>query len=133
MYSGYFLKINDNLFPQNKIVASGYKATPQHRLDISSDRNAEGGLLRDVAENRPSSVSVTLNCENNREWGEISELLYGNMISENEKSMMVTFYDPERDRYLTEKMYWSDTEYVIESADENFVYYDSITIELTGY
>lgn len=133
MFSGFFLKINNIMFPQKYIVASGYKATPHHRLDLSSDRDAEGGLIREVASNRPSSLSVQLCCDDNIEWMEVSNLLYDNMISEDEKSLLVTFYNPERDNYITEKMYWSDTDYQIDSVSGDRVQYGTITLEFTGY
>lgn len=135
MYNGFLIKIGEYVFPMKHIAEQTYRVKPHQRQDLSSERNANGRLLREVVNNRPSVIEfATVAGLTNTEVREIFRQIHDNYTNEAERMVLVTFYDPEMDEYAeVEEMYLPNPEFPIDYVEGTTVVYNSISFEFIGY
>lgn len=135
MFSGYFVAVNGIKVPEKFMECGTYKATPNRRLDEDSSRNGNGVLDRNTLEHKPSTIEwQTPSYMTMSQKTELMQLLTENYVDENERSIMVTFYDDEYDTYKEELMYLDpNTSFPVYGQIGSDYYYQSIKITLTGY
>lgn len=135
MYEGYLIKIGDKKLPMDKIAARSYRAKPHQRLELDAYRDNLGELQREVARNRPTTISFNLEEGiNNAELASFMDVFISSYINEAERKVLVTYYISETDSYSDpEYMYLSDPEYPIDYIEDGVIYYDTVSLKLTGY
>lgn len=119
--------------PLKHLEVGGYKAYPNRRQDLTAERNADGELIREVASNRPSTLTVSFLPMNESDMQNILTHLSEAYINDGERKLSVTFYDTVTATYRTELMYVPDFEMTIDYIDNGQIYYDTLTLEFIGY
>ena len=137
MFEGYLIKIGEYEFPMEYLAEETYNVSPHQRQELEAERDNLGELYRVVAENRPTSVEFsTISGLTNKEVRAIFERIHYNYVTEEERKVPVTYYDPETDEYCgPEMMYIPNPKFPIDHVNikEKTVTYNSISLQLVGY
>lgn len=132
-YQGYLLKIEDKIIPHSYMRAETYKALLSTN-DLDSYRDADGELHRNALEHRVGKVEFeTPPLMDNKKMTTFLRMFQDNYLDHKEKCVNATFYVPELDSYLTQKMYVPDINFTLYFADENKVQYNQTRIALIAY
>lgn len=135
MYNKWLIKIGEYTFPMEYIEEKTYYVTPNQRQDKDPWRSEAGVLNRTVLQNTPTSITFsTIDGITNTELATIYQNISENFIDEQERKVLVTFYDPPTDSYPESVyMYLANTEYNIDYIEGETIHYKQITLEFTGY
>lgn len=132
-YQGYLLKVGSYVIPTSIMKAESYKAL-YSTLDLDSTRLANGKLNRDVLAHHVGKVEFeTLPLLDNTQMSNIMLGIRNSYIDVNEKSANVTFYVPEIDDYITQKMYVPDINFTMYLANSNKIQYEPVRLAFIGY
>lgn len=133
MFSGYLIKIGEDVFPMRYINEKTYNASVKQRLDLDSYRDANGVLHREVSAHSPTKIELTTIDLTNKTLAEIIRIFQENFINEAERKVLVTYYDVEKDGYDTGEFYISNTRYEIEEIVNGEVRYKPVRFAFTEY
>lgn len=132
-YQGYLLKVGNTKIPHSYMRAETYKALLSTN-DLDSYRDANGKLHRNALEHRVGKVEFeTPPLMDNKKMTNFLKMFQNNYIDVKEKAVNATFYVPELDDYLTQKMYVPDINFTLYFADEEKVQYNQTRIALIAY
>lgn len=132
-YQGYLIKVGNYVIPTSAMRAETYKAL-YSTLDLDSTRLADGTLNREVLDHHVGKVEFeTLPLLDNVQMTSLLSGIQSNYINANEKSANVTFYVPELDSYITQKMYVPDITFTMYYAGQDKIQYEQTRIAFIGY
>ena len=132
-YQGYLIKVGNYTIPHRYMRAETYQAL-YSTLDLDSTRLADGTLNREVLAHKVGKVEFeTVPLLSNSEMNDLLSGIRGNYTNALEKCANVTFYVPEYDTYVTQKMYVPDITFTMYLADSSKVQYEQTRIAFIGY
>lgn len=132
-YQGYLLKVGDTKIPHSYMRAETYKALLSTN-DLDSYRDLDGELHRNALEHKVGKVEFeTPPLLTDKKMTEFLNMFQENYIDPVEKNVNATFYVPELDDYITQKMYIPDLNFTIYYADDAVVKYNQLRIALIAY
>lgn len=133
-YQGYLIKVGSyEIDPAKYISAESYKAIVEVQ-DLDPERDLNGELHRNPVSHVP--IKVEFNTPAMLTNTELSALFGGiktNYINELERSANITLYVPEKDDYITQKMYLVQPEPEMYMIDGNKIYYKALRLAFVGY
>ena len=132
-FQGWLIKFGDTVLP-NKYL-TGYKDTPNQRLELAAYRDTEALLHRETSPNFKSKIVLS-----------VRELLLGEkivfkaivdsgLVLETERRVAITYWNSEEMEYKTGIFYMPDIEYEIKHVSESKfnMLYSAFQIELIEY
>lgn len=132
-FQGWLIKFGDTVLP-NKYL-TGYKDTPNQRLELAAYRDTEALLHRETSPNFKSKIVLS-----------VRELLLGEkivfkaivdsgLVLETERRVAITYWNSEEMEYKTGIFYMPDIEYEIKHVSESKLnmLYSAFQIELIEY
>ena len=132
-FQGWLIKFGDTVLP-NKYL-TGYKDTPNQRLELAAYRDTEALLHRETSPNFKSKIVLS-----------VRELLLGDkivfkaivdsgLVLETERRVAITYWNSEEMEYKTGIFYMPDIEYEIKHVSESKLnmLYSAFQIELIEY
>lgn len=134
-FNGYLLKIGEDVFPLRFVFKESYRITPNRRQDLGSNRNANGVLVRNVLEHKPTTISFQTRPMDDSMLEQMMSFIRERYVDENEKKVLLEFYCPDTNSYKTGEFYIPDMEFPIMRVDleKNKVFYNSFTLEFIEY
>lgn len=131
-YGGYLIDIGGYRF--NRVIkADSYKVV-MNSQDLDSYRDANGRLQRNALSHNPIKVEFeTRAMLTNSEFASIMSKIRGSYINSVEKALNATFYVPELDNYVTQKVYMADITPQIYGTYRGVIHYDPIRFAFIGY
>lgn len=120
-------------FPLCWVYKESYKVTPNRRQDLSSTRNADGILERNVLSHTASTIELQTPPTWEKTIAELMMFLRSHYTNEDEKKVYIKYYCPDIDGYNEGYFYVPDIEFNISRVMENHIFYKSVTIEFIEY
>lgn len=138
MFNGWLIKFGDVILPNSFILADGWEATPNQRVEIDAYRDANVMLHRETSENFKTSLALTirpLNLEEMAAFKNVIGLATLDIVNKIQRRVTVTYWNDEEMDYKTATMYMPDVTYTIHTVDEveRDIEYNGFTIELIEY
>lgn len=131
-FNGYLIKVNGTLFPAKYIASSSYKAAPNQRLDVDSERVASGVLERGVCAHMPVKIEFETLDITNDDVAVINNIL--NVDPDNlRRDVTVEYYDMETDSYKTSDCYMPNPTFLVDTYDSSNIYYSSVRYAFIEY
>lgn len=132
-YSGYLIKVGDEIVPNDLIRYKTYKVTPNQRQDLDSHVMEDGYLRRNVLVHTRTKIEFNLKRIDNTQMNEVMSLIQRNMINALERKVELTYYDPETDQYNQGTFYVPDPNYTIYSLSRDKIQYEETRIAFIEY
>lgn len=132
-FGGYLIKFNGDLFPHKYIILGTYKVTPDRMLDMDSNRNANGKLVRNVLDHTATTLEFELKPMNGDAQEEVSAFLNNHYTDKAHKKTTLEYWAPNASAYKTGEFYVPDVEYVINRIEGSQIYYASVIIKAVEY
>ena len=134
-FNGYLISVGQySIELEHFIVAQSYHVSKKV-IDLNSYRDGDGILRRNALDHIPYSISFDIKRCNNTELQKFLNMIRSNFISTKERKLMLNFYNPENDDYISQEVYMPDPDFVIEriEPENNQIYYKTIQIKFIGY
>jgi hypothetical protein len=134
-FAGYLLKVGGTTFPLTYVFKESYKINTQSRIDLDSNRNANGILMRNVLEHTVTKITMTTRPMWNTDLSAMMAILNGAFINAQERKVNAIYYNPLTDDYGSGVFYVPDIEPKMNlvDLDNNRILYNSFDIKLIEY
>lgn len=137
-FQGWLIKFGNVILPNSFLLADGWEATPNQRLELDAYRDAFAYLHRETADNFKSKMTLNI-----REMTLQERIAFDNVIGlatlpssdKKQRKVAVTYWNDETLAYCSGEFYIADTTYSIHRVDEdhNDIEYNSFSLTLTEY
>ena len=137
-FSGYLIKVggagNTYTIPLKFMRYETYQVT-YNTQDLDSYRDADGVLHRNALTHKVGKIEFNTPTISNSEMETLLSNIRAKFINAQEKRILVTFYNPDSDAYITQEMYMPDISFKIRNVDENAntLNYSETRIAFIGY
>ena len=135
-FQGWLLKFGTQEFPQEFIKKSGWKSTPNQRLENDPWSDTKGYLHRDVLpHNRTKIEFETVDDLTLDEKIRIQNVMNSAITNKAERKGKITYWNDETNTYTNAEVYIPDIDFTINEIDKKrgMIFYDSIRIALIEY
>lgn len=135
-FEGWILKLGTQVFPHEYIKRSGYKGTPNQRLENDPWSDLKGYLHRDVLPHYRTKIEFeTVDDLELAEKIEIQNIINSAMINKTERKCNITYWNDETNTYVQANVYIPDIEFTVNEIDKRrkLMFYSSIRIALIEY
>lgn len=131
-YNGYLIKVGDYKIPHKYIKAKSYSAYVNMQ-DVDPWTDADGFVHRTAVELKALKVEFdTVPMLTNTTFEELMSNIRANYLSEKERTLNVTAYIPETNKYVTQKAYLADFTPTIYGTYDGEIKYESIRLAFIG-
>lgn len=132
MYSGFLLKIGNEIFNMKYIKEKTYKGYVSVQ-DLDSYRDANGLLHREALSHVPIKCEFETIPLNNEQYEQIMDMIRRNYINELERKVTITAFILEYNGYVTQDAYMAEPQPQIQTIKDNKIQYASLRIAFIGY
>lgn len=132
MYSGFLLKIGNEIFNMKYIKEKTYKGYASVQ-DLDSYRDANGLLHREALSHVPIKCEFETIPLDNDQYGQIMDMIRRNYINELERKVSITAFILEYNGYVTQDAYMAEPQPQIQTIQGNKIQYASLRIAFIGY
>lgn len=132
MYSGFLLKIGNEIFNMKYIKEKTYKGYVSVQ-DLDSYRDANGLLHRETLSHVPIKCEFETIPLNNEQYEQIMDMIRRNYINELEKKVTITAFILEYNGYVTQDAYMAEPQPQIQTIKDNKIQYAPLRITFIGY
>ena len=131
-YNGYLIKVGDYKIPHKYIKAESYSAYVNMQ-DVDPWTDADGFVHRTAVELKALKVEFdTVPMLTDTTFEELMSNIRANYLSEKERTLNVTAYIPETNKYVTQKAYLADFTPTIYGTYDWEIKYESIHLAFIG-
>ena len=130
-FEGYLIKVGEFIIPNNLLQEKSYSAKV-NTIDEDSYNDNFGILHRNVIQKIP--IVKVNTCEMTQ--AELEVLMSGidaNLSNSDEQKASVSVWVPRWRRYVTQDMYLSDIDFVIDTIKDGIPQYASFELRFNGY
>jgi len=137
-FAGYLIKFGSVQLPNSYLLADGWEATPNQRMEIDAYRDAKMLLHRETSSNFKTKIKLNI-----RELTLTERIALNNVIGlatlpsadKTQRRVSVTYWNDETLAYSTGTFYMPDITYVAHTVDEenNEIEYNPFSITLVEY
>nr|DAL63171.1 MAG TPA_asm: hypothetical protein [Caudoviricetes sp.] len=132
MYSGFLLKIGNEIFNMKYIKEKTYKGYASVQ-DLDSYRDANGVLHREALSHVPIKCEFETIPLDNEQYGQIMDMIRRNYINELERKVSITAFILEYNGYVTQDAYMAEPQPQIQTIKDNNIQYAPLRIAFIGY
>nr|DAL89007.1 MAG TPA: hypothetical protein [Caudoviricetes sp.]DAN32376.1 MAG TPA: hypothetical protein [Caudoviricetes sp.]DAZ08195.1 MAG TPA: hypothetical protein [Caudoviricetes sp.] len=132
MYSGFLLKIGNEIFNMKYIKEKTYKGYVSVQ-DLDSYRDANGLLHREALSHVPIKCEFETIPLNNEQYEQIMDMIRRNYINELERKVTITAFILEYNGYVTQDAYMAEPQPQIQTIKDNKIQYAPLRIAFIGY
>lgn len=132
MYSGFLLKIGNEIFNMKYIKEKTYKGYVSVQ-DLDSYRDANGLLHREALSHVPIKCEFETIPLNNEQYEQIMDMIRRNYINELERKVTITAFILEYNGYVTQDAYMAEPQPQIQTIKDNIIQYAPLRIAFIGY
>ncbi len=132
MYSGFLLKIGNEIFNMKYIKEKTYKGYASVQ-DLDSYRDANGVLHREALSHVPIKCEFETIPLDNEQYGQIMDMIRRNYINELERKVSITAFILEYNGYVTQDAYMAEPQPKIQTIKDNNIQYAPLRIAFIGY
>ena len=132
MYSGFLLKIGNEIFNMKYIKEKTYKGYASVQ-DLDSYRDANGVLHREALSHVPIKCEFETIPLDNEQYGQIMDMIRRNYINELERKVSITAFILEYNGYVTQDAYMAEPQPHIQTIKDNNIQYAPLRIAFIGY
>ena len=132
MYSGFLLKIGNEIFDMKYIKEKTYKGYVSVQ-DLDSYRDANGLLHREALSHVPIKSEFETIPLNNEQYEQIMDMIRRNYINELERKVTITAFILEYNGYVTQDAYMAEPQPQIQTIKDNKIQYAPLRIAFIGY
>lgn len=132
MYSGFLLKIGNEIFNMKYIKEKTYKGYVSVQ-DLDSYRDANGLLHREALSHVPIKCEFETIPLNNEQYEKIMDMIRRNYINELERKVTITAFILEYNGYVTQDAYMAEPQPQIQTIKDNKIQYAPLRIAFIGY
>lgn len=132
MYSGFLLKIGNEIFDMKYIKEKTYKGYVSVQ-DLDSYRDANGLLHREALSHVPIKCEFETIPLNNEQYEQIMDMIRRNYINELERKVTITAFILEYNGYVTQDAYMAEPQPQIQTIKDNKIQYAPLRIAFIGY
>lgn len=132
MYSGFLLKIGNEIFNMKYIKEKTYKGYVSVQ-DLDSYRDANGLLHRETLSHVPIKCEFETIPLNNEQYEQIMDMIRRNYINELERKVTITAFILEYNGYVTQDAYMAEPQPQIQTIKDNKIQYAPLRIAFIGY
>lgn len=132
MYSGFLLKIGNEIFNMKYIKEKTYKGYASVQ-DLDSYRDANGVLHREALSHVPIKCEFETIPLDNEQYGQIMNMIRRNYINELERKVSITAFILEYNGYVTQDAYMAEPQPQIQTIKDNNIQYAPLRIAFIGY
>lgn len=132
MYSGFLLKIGNEIFNMKYIKEKTYKGYASVQ-DLDSYRDANGVLHREALSHVPIKCEFETIPLDNEQYGQIMDMIRRNYINELERKVSITAFILEYNGYVTQDAYMAEPQPQIQIIKDNKIQYAPLRIAFIGY
>ena len=132
MYSGFLLKIGNEIFNMKYIKEKTYKGYVSVQ-DLDSYRDANGLLHREALSHVPIKCEFETIPLNNEQYEQIMDMIRRNYINELERKVTITAFILEYNGYVTQDAYMAEPQPQIKTIKDNKIQYAPLRIAFIGY
>lgn len=132
MYSGFLLKIGNEIFNMKYIKEKTYKGYVSVQ-DLDSYRDANGLLHREALSHVPIKCEFETIPLDNEQYGQIMDMIRRNYINELERKVSITAFILEYNGYVTQDAYMAEPQPQIQTIKDNNIQYAPLRIAFIGY
>ena len=132
MYSGFLLKIGNEIFNMKYIKEKTYKGYASVQ-DLDSYRDANGVLHREALSHVPIKCEFETIPLDNEQYGQIMDMIRRNSINELERKVSITAFILEYNGYVTQDAYMAEPQPQIQTIKDNNIQYAPLRIAFIGY
>ena len=132
MYSGFLLKIGNEIFNMKYIKEKTYKGYASVQ-DLDSYRDANGVLHREALSHVPIKCEFETIPLNNEQYEQIMDMIRRNYINELERKVTITAFILEYNGYVTQDAYMAEPQPQIQTIKDNKIQYAPLRIAFIGY
>lgn len=132
MYSGFLLKIGNEIFNMKYIKEKTYKGYVSVQ-DLDSYRDANGLLHREALSHVPIKCEFETTPLNNEQYEQIMDMIRRNYINELERKVTITAFILEYNGYVTQDAYMAEPQPQIQTIKDNKIQYAPLRIAFIGY
>ncbi len=132
MYSGFLLKIGNEIFNMKYIKEKTYKGYVSVQ-DLDSYRDANGLLHREALSHVPIKCEFETIPLNNEQYEQIMDMIRRNYINELERKVTITAFILEYNGYVTQDAYMAEPQPQIQTIKDNKIQYAPLRISFIGY
>lgn len=134
-FKGYLVKFGSVALPNSYIkMDSGNTSTPNQREELKATRNDNTRkLYRVTADGMISQFSIVIRQLTNVQMSALRNVMNKGLLDKKQRKYDVTFWDDEELCYKNAPMYIPDITYERIMVGDNFVLYNSFTMEFIGY
>lgn len=132
MYSGFLLKIGNEIFNMKYIKEKTYKGYASVQ-DLDSYRDANGVLHREALSHVPIKCEFETIPLDNEQYGQIMDMIRRNYINELERKVPITAFILEYNGYVTQDAYMAEPQPQIQTITGNKIQYAPLRIAFIGY
>lgn len=132
MYSGFLLKIGNEIFNMKYIKEKTYKGYVSVQ-DLDSYRDANGLLHREALSHVPIKCEFETIPLNNEQYEQIMDMIRRNYINELERKVTITAFILEYNGYVTQDAYMAEPQPQIQTIKDNKIQYAPLRITFIGY
>ena len=122
MYSGFLLKIGNEIFNMKYIKEKTYKGYASVQ-DLDSYRDANGVLHREALSHVPIKCEFETIPLDNEQYGQIMDMIRRNYINELERKVSITAFILEYNGYVTQDAYMAEPQPQIQTIKDNNIQY----------
>ena len=132
MYSGFLLKIGNEIFNMKYIKEKTYKGYVSVQ-DLDSYRDANGLLHREALSHVPIKCEFETIPLNNEQYEQIMDMIRRNYINELERKVTITAFILEYNGSVTQDAYMAEPQPQIQTIKDNKIQYAPLRIAFIGY
>lgn len=132
MYSGFLLKIGNEIFNMKYIKEKTYKGYASVQ-DLDSYRDANGVLHREALSHVPIKCEFETIPLDNEQYGQIMDMIRRNYINELERKVSITAFILEYNGYVTQDAYMAEPQPQIQIIKGNKIQYEPLRMAFIGY
>lgn len=134
-FNGSLLNLSGSNFPLKFVFKESYNITPNRRIDLDSQSDANGVLVRNVLSHTASTIELTTKPMWNKDFAEMMAFIRSKYVNTNEKKLNITYYSPDLDDYKTGNFYVPDFTVSINRVDvaSKKIFYNSMTLKFIEY
>lgn len=134
-FKGYIVKFGGVELPNSYLMMdSGQVSTPNQREEIKAVRDDYTRKLKRVtATGKITNFSLVFKPLTNIQMQALRNVMQNGLLDEAERKYDVTYWDDERLCYARAPMYIPDVTYERMIIKDNFIVYNSFTMEFIGY
>lgn len=138
-FQGWLLKFGEVILPNSFLLADGWEATPNQRLEIDAYRDANQLLHRETGSNTKSKITITIRDLTLQEMEALKNVIgLATLPAEDKKQRRVraTYWNDEELAYTSGVFYMPDITYqihTIEQAPPYGIEYGSFKVTLIEY